>query len=258
MLIVNGRVGKDASFGRLTCKNVSLIDYAICSPCLFSMMEDFCVWDFDECFSDVHCAIELRLNVNLSDDISFSSKNERVEENRSVFENISSTEFLKVVWKEGSECEFQTYLDEEKIDILNDSMTRNFENVGAVSQNDIDNMTEDVCGIMTDAASKLGMYKKLNLKQIKGRRVKHDPSRSEFKKKFCWFDKECQKKRTQFRNAKARYKFCKSANTNMQRCCAHKAYKRVIKKSAIRHTLVKFIGKLELCVQMIHVVIGGL
>ena len=36
MFIVNGRMGKDAQVGRPTCKNVSVVDYFICTPRLFS------------------------------------------------------------------------------------------------------------------------------------------------------------------------------------------------------------------------------
>ena len=32
MVIANGRVGADATHGEVTCKDVSLVNYVICSP----------------------------------------------------------------------------------------------------------------------------------------------------------------------------------------------------------------------------------
>ena len=36
--IMNGRIGKDATVGQVTCKGVSVIDYVICSPALFALV----------------------------------------------------------------------------------------------------------------------------------------------------------------------------------------------------------------------------
>ncbi|CAC5422648.1 unnamed protein product [Mytilus coruscus] len=41
IFILNGRVDKDANCGKKTCKNASLIDYAIASPELFSYISEF-------------------------------------------------------------------------------------------------------------------------------------------------------------------------------------------------------------------------
>ena len=46
LLIVNGRVGRGADLGNLTCKNASLVDYVIASPCVFPCICDFYVGDF--------------------------------------------------------------------------------------------------------------------------------------------------------------------------------------------------------------------
>lgn len=39
LLIVNGRAGKDVNVGMCTCKGVSVVDYAIASPFIFSHLE---------------------------------------------------------------------------------------------------------------------------------------------------------------------------------------------------------------------------
>ena len=56
--IVNGRLFHDAFLGKKTCKNASVVDYALLSHPLFSLVSDFKVLDFNELFSDVHCLIQ--------------------------------------------------------------------------------------------------------------------------------------------------------------------------------------------------------
>ena len=63
LFILNGRVGRDALIGKVTCEGISLVDYAISSPEIFPIVKDFCVHDFNPIFSDVHCAISLELEV---------------------------------------------------------------------------------------------------------------------------------------------------------------------------------------------------
>jgi hypothetical protein len=55
MHIANGRCGKDQNIGSVTCKGVSLVDYIIMSPDLFSNVCGFEVLPFDCLFSDAHC-----------------------------------------------------------------------------------------------------------------------------------------------------------------------------------------------------------
>ena len=61
MFIVNGRVGSDTPIGGATCKNVSVVDYAICTPNVLTCINDFYGNDFDPMLSDVHCAVCLTL-----------------------------------------------------------------------------------------------------------------------------------------------------------------------------------------------------
>ena len=55
--------GSDASIGKCTCKNVSVVDYALVSSDLFPLISDFAVLGFCELYSDVHCPIVLKLNL---------------------------------------------------------------------------------------------------------------------------------------------------------------------------------------------------
>ena len=48
-------------WGKLTCKNASFVDYVIASPCVFPCICDFYVGDFDECLSNIHCPVFVKL-----------------------------------------------------------------------------------------------------------------------------------------------------------------------------------------------------
>ena len=41
IFICNGRIGDDKGIGKSTSKNASVVDYAICSPLLFKIIEIF-------------------------------------------------------------------------------------------------------------------------------------------------------------------------------------------------------------------------
>ena len=57
MYIVNGRFDNDALQGKATCDNVSVVDYVICSPSIFSYLDSFIVQYYDPMLSDIHCAV---------------------------------------------------------------------------------------------------------------------------------------------------------------------------------------------------------
>ena len=54
-------MGKDAQVGRPKYKNVSVVDYVICTPSLFLTIANFEVEDFNPMLSDVHSARRLTL-----------------------------------------------------------------------------------------------------------------------------------------------------------------------------------------------------
>mgnify|MGYP000654050777 CR=1 FL=1 len=102
LFIVNGRVGSDRNVGKVTSKGVSLIDYAVCSPKIFSIIDEFCVLDFCNLLSDVHSPIVLTLN------FCFKSKQEKMEtqniprkwvqeKSNTFVEKISETEIAEII-----------------------------------------------------------------------------------------------------------------------------------------------------------------
>jgi hypothetical protein len=51
-------MGDDRNKGKLTCKNVSIVDYCISSVCLLKCFSNFAVLDFSHFYLDVHCPHE--------------------------------------------------------------------------------------------------------------------------------------------------------------------------------------------------------
>jgi hypothetical protein len=47
-------IGDDNGIGKFTSKNASVVDYAICSPLLFKIIDNFSVLEISKLFSDIH------------------------------------------------------------------------------------------------------------------------------------------------------------------------------------------------------------
>ena len=64
LFICNGKIFKDRTIGRNTCKDSSLVYYLIVHPSMFDFISYFKVEDFNPMFSDVHCRLSLTLLFN--------------------------------------------------------------------------------------------------------------------------------------------------------------------------------------------------
>ena len=64
LFIVNGRVGKDKGVGRRTFKDISMIDYTLCTADCFTFFKHFEVIELDSIFSDGHALLSWSLDVN--------------------------------------------------------------------------------------------------------------------------------------------------------------------------------------------------
>ena len=62
MFIVNGRIGNDAQVGRPACKNVSVVDYFICTPNQFSPIVNFEVDGFNPMYASCQTTAEFKSN----------------------------------------------------------------------------------------------------------------------------------------------------------------------------------------------------
>ena len=64
LFILNGRIGSDYIYPKLTCKDRSTVDYFLSSATIFDKITNFEVQEFSDLFSDAHCAISLGLSVS--------------------------------------------------------------------------------------------------------------------------------------------------------------------------------------------------
>ena len=62
LFILNGRTNGDL-IGKFTCKNVSTVDYFVCTSNMFKFVDNLIAYDFCHMYSDVHCPISLLLNI---------------------------------------------------------------------------------------------------------------------------------------------------------------------------------------------------
>jgi hypothetical protein len=163
--IVNGRVGTDAGIGKLTCKNASVVDYAIVSQELLYTVEDFAVLDFDDLLSDVHCPIAIKFSVNTWQPLS--------DENTDI-DNVPNFSNINVKWNKDEKDTFVEHLDDNSIDDLQHNLDALLERADTVVKNDIDLVVKNVNDIFLASATTAGMVK--NKKKMLGKQKEHKQS----------------------------------------------------------------------------------
>lgn len=102
LYIMNGRVGKDQYVGALTCKNSSVVDYAIGAASFISMVYDFEILEFDQMYSDVHSGLSLSLKV----DIENATKRNVGEQSVDMIEDDMHISVEKYLWHKDKQNSF--------------------------------------------------------------------------------------------------------------------------------------------------------
>jgi hypothetical protein len=182
MFLLNGRVGSDAGIGKLTCKESSTVDYCITSPNILPYVYDFNILDFDPCFSDVHCAINVTLKslVNLTN-------NEYVN-----VAPISNDYWRRPTWKKDYENNYCNGLDLDRIHVLC-NLIDDLMKDDNVSPNDINNIYSEIKSVLHNSAVDCGALKKANRKSGNKRKIKkHKP----------WWSHACQSARKKLNRAR--------------------------------------------------------
>ena len=221
VFIVNGRLGEDANRGKLTCNNVSLVDYFICSPSIFPIVSNFEVLDFDPLLSDIHCAVTLTLkhkcsnprNVDLDKDYTTSQDNSYVRRPPN-----------KPNWKSDLTHQYQQKLNETDISGI---MLALNELTGDIppQQCTINKLVDEINSVYTSTASDLGM---LQCGQTpigtKKHRVRTFPHRD-------WYDDECETKRKIYVKYKNKYRRLKNNENLILLRNSGRNYKKQINKA---------------------------
>ena len=179
--------GKDADIGKVTCKNVSVVDYAITSIPLFPFVHHFIVHDFDEIYSDVHCAIELQLN------IPFKRKDTNTDTIGT--ENDNKTDSLYIKWDPTKKSQYIEALDDNAITHINLELVDMANNSNNVTKDNVNFVVNQINSVLINGAKATGMAKPKTNRR-------HERKKKRFNKP--WFDNSCRIKRKQYTKAKNR------------------------------------------------------
>ena len=98
------------------------------------------------------------------------------------------------------------------------------------TDSDIDDITDGICSLMTNAAIKLDMcMSQTCMRENTGEKSQNKPGRRDLKQNnYHWFEAECKKKRTEYRKAKSIHKCHANYYTKRERIRAHIKYKKFL------------------------------
>ena len=220
--IVNGRFGSDEKLGQFTCvkpTGSSVVDYALVSNYLLPSISNFYVDVFDPCISDVHAPICLDLKITQAPNIV------QIPQTGKKWEKIK----FKPNWKPESKNEFINSFDQNEIMQLSEKIL-NSHISPELSQEKMDELVADLNSIILEPAKKVGLCKKVqNFKK----KPRENPQRP-------WYDRDCEKSRKEFFEAKNDVWTAKTQGEKMRRQTIMKqkgkGYKLLISKTQKTYT----------------------
>ena len=207
LVIGNGRLGRDKDIGRMTFRNVSVIDYLILSIPGYSMVNDFIISETNNIHSDGHALLECTLNIPNTNKI--VNKKPKPQ---------------KPKWNESKQTEFIENISEEQINHLISTI----QNSNAPSNSDssnhskIDWFTTEIEKLLITSAEKTFSTPK---HRFHTNHKKHKP----------WFGLDCHKARKQYNKAHRKYSKHPSMENkiNYKNTCKH--YKATMNKYINRY-----------------------
>ena len=209
--LVNSRYGDDRGIGEFTCYNngKSAIDYAIVSPVLMPNISGFAIDTFCKCLSDTHCPISISFSFGsgLGDSELAGQKGDTIDQTISISR-----------WNPELDQQYRDAFNREEMVSLN----RALDNVdmNGLSQDDVDEFTSKLCNLYLDPAKCLGIYTERNVKFGAKKKTYHQP----------WFDKECDRKRSEYIRFKGKLKRRKTYEDIEQLKIKAKQYKKFLRK----------------------------
>ena len=195
VFIVNGRVGKDKNVGKMTFKNLSVIDYMLSTIEGYSLLSYFDVLPTDCIYSDGHALLSCKLNISTNN--SLHTQSFKLNQ--------------KPKWDAAYKNEFLSNISEDKLQSLAQKIDD-----AKIQQNScqIDQITDSLANIMIDSANDTF--------------ITPEPTKftSNCKSHKPWYGLECKKLRKRYNKAKRKYfKYPSEENRlDMKTCC--KIYKK--------------------------------
>ena len=212
LFIANGRLGTDRNIGQFTCKDASVVDYALVSYNMFDDVLDFNVFEYNEFLSDVHNAINIVFKTDRD-----MTERQIVDDgnNRGVH---SAGE--RVQWDSTDADRFTTTISQESIHVLDSEVERMLNNVNDITRINIDEIIDKTTSTFVDSARHLKMVK-----------PKHKTKKLKKQNNKPWFTSDCKRDRNYFYKAKHKDSPTKRNQTSTaDRKKAAKTYKKTTKK----------------------------
>ena len=204
--IANGRIGKDASKGSVTCvksRGSSTVDYVLCTPVLLNILNDFEVLPVNE-YSD-HNPIVFDLKVHCCQSAL-----------------VTDIARQKMIWDSKKQDEFIRSLENENIKTLLEDMSNVTQNVPA-SEISVQNATDLFVDAIRAAADPLFL------------RTKHIPSNIKSSDKPVWANEEWVYRKKQFYKSRDRYNHYSTDVNREIMVNARSLYKQCCRKSMQRY-----------------------
>lgn len=215
--ILNGRIGSDYADPKLTCKERSTVDYFLSTANVFEYLKNFQVLEFDNLFSDAHCAVSLTLTLKC---------NVKLGEPSVQHKNIERP----VYWRSDEAEKFK-----EKIDILKVS---NIE-INLDRLIDADDITETQVNEIVGSINVL--FENCAKESFGSKIIKNKNKYSSFKP---WFNRSCANARNIFHKTRKMYNTHKTDFNKSLLKSVSKNYKNTLSKN-FKHFKTERIEKLR-------------
>jgi len=211
--IWNGRIGEECTRSKFTCKNTSVVDYFISTAQVFKHAVNFCVEEFCELYSDVHCP--LYASIKTYHDINITA-NETTDK---------SPPNIKL-WNRSEPNLFNENLDMTKVTSIEEALNEIEKNENA-SKSDIDKIVCDIASLFeTTAKESFGTVS--TTRQGTGRKT-YNP----------WFNHACRQTRNKYHYTRRAYNRYKTPALKNELKIVSKEYKNTLRKAQHNYNLTK-------------------
>lgn len=201
LIILNGRYGKDKNIGRMTFRDISVLDYSIASVQGLHLLSDFEIIELDSLFSDGHALLSFKLNIEQNTPkthVTNQRTRERVPK-----------------WNEKDGHKFIENVNVEKIRAIEQQLNIQI-TAHEMDQNFMDNISSQLSNIFLDSANVTFKTATSN----KRREQRNKP----------WFGPACKTARRKYNNAKKKFNVHRSNETRRNLLSASKNYKGIMNK----------------------------
>ena len=201
MIILNGRYGKDKNIGRMTFRDISVLDYSIVSLHGLHLLSDFEITELDNLFSDGHALLSFKLNI---------------EQNISKLHATKQPTSVRVSkWNEKDGHKFIENINVEKIRAIEHQLNQQITG-DEIDQNFMDNISSQLSNIFLDSAS--ASFETAT------------PNKRSDKSNKPWFGSACKVARRKYNNAKKKFNIHRSNLNRRNLLNASKNYKGIMNK----------------------------